>query len=156
MKKLLFLSLLFNAVLLFSFTSFDKNIKSESNNPSEARLEISNSLDFSDCKALCGASNPNSFEVGSECYECLVDNFEANDHQFPEVGGEALKGFNIDAMEIKEIYEGINDFKKAKVHVMMGLMKDNSNPHAIFVVKEGEEFTFYDFTNPCPTYCPDL
>ncbi len=151
MNKLLVLSLMLNGFLLFSFTSFQTETSQDI-----GESVITQDLDFGDCGTKCQALNPGSYEVGSECYDCMVANFKAHGSQFPKVNGEALRGFNMPAKELKEIHDAIEDFSAAEVYMMLGMMKDKSEPHTIIAVEEKGNITYFDFVNPCPDFCGNL
>ena len=79
--------------------------------------------------------------------------FKSYGYQFPKAGVQSLRGFNIKAEGIKEIYKSIDDFNAPEVYVMLGMIKDKPELHAIFPVKDKGGVMYFYFSSPCPTLC---
>jgi hypothetical protein len=108
-----------------------------------------------DCEGFCGLGDPiGVFDRPKACYDCMVANYATNGYVFPKTpDGKDYKGFLIQHGELQEMLEAIGD-TTATVHAMMGIMGEGKDPHLVFAVKSEGAFSYYDFTTPCPNYCP--
>lgn len=115
---------------------------------------------LSSCADVCPAENPGNYEISKECYDCITGNFKSNAYQFTPYLGQSAKGFKISEAELSELLLQMRENEDASLYAMMGMKVTDScgegeaEPELTFVVKDGGEFTYFDFTTPCPNFCP--
>ncbi|MEO1437319.1 MAG: hypothetical protein AAFV80_17385 [Bacteroidota bacterium] len=132
------------------------------------------------CFQNCGQNESGTqYEISEACANCWMTNFARNDYQFNEVPGtggelEPVLGVSIPLGDFEEVIAKVDELKGNGYIVesfgMFGLEvandTDTPEPKLIFQVQGSmaggnnavDEETlvnfYYDFTSPCPTYCP--
>lgn len=151
----------------------------------EAKGKFKDCFKTSDCLTLTGdPKSKEDYIISKECYECLTGNYKSNGSKFSKyldpiskdgpgiVTVDAPRGFHVPHGELREMLDNIQSPETAEIYIMLGLETEADKvPHAIFLVKDrvvgdslaegtaarGREIVLpYDFTTPCPNYCPDL
>lgn len=130
------------------------------------------------CTTVCtpGESGDRN-EISTDCANCWMENFASNGYQFNEVPGddgelEHVRGVEIPLEDLQEVLNRVNNLTNSgyivETYGMFGLEvpteESTPEPKLIFQVqgltKEGATANasvnyFYDFTNPCPSLCPE-
>lgn len=119
------------------------------------------------CYHSCSAQTPGSYEISAACSECMRKNFADEGYQFPKYHDQPVRGFRIAQDELREILNDIGSDSTAQVYAMLAIRDsfDSRNnevvpiPELVFVMSQtdsaGTNYTYYDFTKPCPDWCPD-
>lgn len=130
---------------------------------------------FQDCSDACKYADRKTFEISKECADCMMANYKANGFKFNllnDPSSDVLRGFGLEAYEVLEIALKIEKNPGAQVFSMLGIYhgtgiqpnpKDTiTKPEMIMVVNypskggaDDEEDDYYNFTQPCPNFCPE-
>ena len=122
-----------------------------------------------DCEVYCKRDEKSPFSISEKCAECIQENYRNHDYSFPEFAGKKVRGFEVQQKELKDILNAIGPDTTARVFALLAIGDSLTHesqahvqvPELVFVVEKidnstkGQSFTYYDFTRPCPNYCPD-
>ena len=167
-NQLPFYYLLFFALLNFSAACNEAGTtQEETDETTEEAADVQEEgvANITDCTTLCPTNPSNGdYSISKACADCMRSNFVNNNYQIPQYNGSSIKGFDVATAELTEILNDIDPGNTAEVFTMLGVRANATSltePEVVFVLKETNTttqavtFTYYDFTRPCPTFCPD-
>lgn len=162
---------LFVFFLILSSCDVDTNTNSSSDDTGMVTGENSPELMEAELAAPayktcnCPTKPTKNYEISADCANCMRDNFALNNYQLPKGTAGPIKGFKVAYKELQEI---VGDGSDIEVFTMMGIRAtDNGSGgqdieadifHQVQTAgRDGAAATsvYYDFTQPCPNYCPE-
>lgn len=153
LKSVLILSLIFSSLFFLTCKTDTESEQSQSELPEGTKAKQGSS------GGILSHKIPNAdAELYIRQYKEYIEKVDTTLDSIPNGDGmntdsKLVFGARVDLLEILEI---IKDAKpQDQLFVMMGLM-ENDTTEAIFALNthSTDEWTFYDFTQPCPTACP--
>ena len=121
------------------------------------------------CEEICARRSKSSFAITKECAACIEGNYQKSGYRFPSLDGKKIRGFEVQQRELMDILKTIGPDTTARVFALLAIGDSISTntkdtilvPELVFVVEKidnstkGNSFSYFDFTRPCPNYCPD-
>ena len=152
-------------LIFFSACNLPETTKEETSLVSQVSLSSSDGQ----CEEICKRRSKSSFKISKACAACIESNYKQADYRFPSLDGEKIRGFEVRQKELVEILNSIGKDSTARVFALLAIgdsiststQKTVQVPELVFVVEKidnatnGHTFSYYDFTRPCPNYCPD-
>lgn len=131
-----------------------------------------------DCAKDCFWGAPGSLEIEKKCAKCVRENYANNQYKFPKYKNQEVKGFMIHHGELKQILDAVGNDSNATLYAMLSIrdsiVDEKTNkyiqiPDLVFVLKTLNSsnrniadtilpmysYSYFDFTQPCPDWCPD-
>ncbi len=129
------------------------------------------------CMALCDKSKqPGKYEISKDCADCMKDNYKKKDKKKKMEGlklmaRDSILGFNIQVAELQEMLDTLKAHGGGNVYAMLAVRdtmegkKEKLVPELVFQVEpnanqnkvaDGGGSQYFDFTRPCPDYCPKV
>jgi len=141
----------------------------DSESPEDLVVEQRNpSPEDNDCTKVCPPRRGNNYRISNDCARCQLTNYGMNGQPF-KLNGTAIQGFKIDHQELRQILDSLES--DDEVYAMLSVKKIKKKEDArqmnrvadlVFIVQPGkedpgmvEQTEYFDFTEPCPTACPD-
>lgn len=136
--------------------------------------DLSKQSEIKDIEDLCSKARGGSFdeEINPACAETSIDAYmeyitsvkvALDDPSFPGKEDKLIRGVRVnreDMIQALSLRDSTHDDEE--IYIMMAMKTDESEvvyTDFIFTVQTGQgdtaTYKYYDFTQPCPNYCPD-
>jgi len=119
-------------------------------------LEARDSTSTYEIDRVCAEQSIHAYAEYIETVKTVLDtaHFTGNEEKL-------IRGTKLGRDEIQEIANLLNADSTAIPYIMLAFKEDSSGVYAdmIFTIESGdgsrrEDYRYFDFTQPCPTYCP--